>query len=256
MHTENWNQLNAIYKANQLPTFWIFSGIKGVGKAQFAKKWVLYVLRSATETHTNLQIIEPMDSKKDIAVGDIERVRKFLAQTHEGWRFVIIDEADRLNQHAANALLKSFEAPYSKTMIILIVHAWDLLLPTIRSRFHKLDFFPVEHYPDDLIEYKDYAGGSMYYAHLLRELGGVAWIEQLSKSMGNKVLPEEFIKKHKDQAMNVLYYMGILLYRSVIDSKKKKPTQLYERLNRFMGELKGTHLNGEDILRTAFLLTR
>ena len=38
--------------------------------------------------------------------------------------------------------------------------------------------------------------------------------------------------------------------------QQKKALLHYERLNRFMGELDGTHLNGEDVLRTAFLLTR
>lgn len=50
------------------------------------------------------------------------------------FRFVIVEEAHKLNPAAANALLKTLEEPPPRYHFILTAPASDLLLPTIRSR--------------------------------------------------------------------------------------------------------------------------
>ncbi len=64
-------------------------------------------------------------------------------------RFFIIDDADKMNNSASNALLKTLEEPPSTTHIFLITSRADSLLPTIRSRCQTLRFAPVA---DDEIE--------------------------------------------------------------------------------------------------------
>ncbi len=59
-------------------------------------------------------------------------------------RFFIIDNADRMNDSAANALLKTLEEPPAGTHIFLVTSRPDSLLPTIRSRCQTLRFAPVE----------------------------------------------------------------------------------------------------------------
>jgi DNA polymerase III subunit delta' len=59
-------------------------------------------------------------------------------------RFFIIDNADKMNDAASNALLKTLEEPPSTTHIFLITSRPDSLLPTIRSRCQTLRFGPVE----------------------------------------------------------------------------------------------------------------
>lgn len=59
-------------------------------------------------------------------------------------RLFIVDEADRMNEQAANALLKTLEEPPSSTYIFLITSRVDSLLTTIRSRCQTLRFAPVE----------------------------------------------------------------------------------------------------------------
>ncbi len=51
-----------------------------------------------------------------------------------GWKFGVIQNADRMNTNAANALLKILEEPPEKTMLLLLTDAPQQLLPTIRSR--------------------------------------------------------------------------------------------------------------------------
>ncbi len=58
-------------------------------------------------------------------------------------RFFIIDDADKMNDSASNALLKTLEEPPSTSHIFLITSRPDSLLATIRSRCQLLRFAPV-----------------------------------------------------------------------------------------------------------------
>ena len=58
-------------------------------------------------------------------------------------RFFIIDEADKMNEPSANALLKTLEEPPPTSRIILITSRPAVLLPTIRSRCQAIRFAPL-----------------------------------------------------------------------------------------------------------------
>jgi len=58
-------------------------------------------------------------------------------------RVFLIDEADRLNDSSANALLKVLEEPPSTSHIILITSRPAMLLPTILSRCQLIRFAPL-----------------------------------------------------------------------------------------------------------------
>ncbi|CAN5627612.1 DNA polymerase III subunit delta' [soil metagenome] len=59
-------------------------------------------------------------------------------------RFFIINDADKMNAEASNALLKTLEEPPATSHIFLITSRPDALLPTIRSRVQTLRFAPIE----------------------------------------------------------------------------------------------------------------
>ncbi len=59
-------------------------------------------------------------------------------------RFFIIDDADKMNDSASNALLKTLEEPAATSHIFLISSRPDALLPTIRSRCQTLRFAPID----------------------------------------------------------------------------------------------------------------
>ena len=59
------------------------------------------------------------------------------------WRIVIIDSIDDMNPASANAVLKILEEPPYKTVMMLISHNPDKLLPTIKSRCAKLEMQPL-----------------------------------------------------------------------------------------------------------------
>src|SRR5678816_4965038 len=58
-------------------------------------------------------------------------------------RVFLIDDADKLNDQSANALLKTLEAPPRTAHIILITARPAMLLPTIRSRCQQIRFAPL-----------------------------------------------------------------------------------------------------------------
>lgn len=58
-------------------------------------------------------------------------------------RFFIVTEADRMNDEAANSLLKILEEPPYFSLIILITSNPDMIKPTIQSRCQALSFQPI-----------------------------------------------------------------------------------------------------------------
>jgi len=65
-------------------------------------------------------------------------------------RVFLIDEADRLNEPAANALLKVLEEPPATSHLVLITARPAMLLATVRSRCHPIRFSALT---DDEIEH-------------------------------------------------------------------------------------------------------
>ena len=82
----------------------------------------------------------------EIPVDTARRIPPFLHRTpaEGGWRIVIVDEADRLNRNAANAILKVIEEPPRQALIFLICNRPGAMLPTIRSRCRRLMLTPPE----------------------------------------------------------------------------------------------------------------
>jgi DNA polymerase-3 subunit delta' len=75
------------------------------------------------------------------AIRALEREANFLPY-EAGARFFIVDDADKMNDAASNALLKTLEEPPQTSHIILIAARGDKLLPTIRSRCQIIRFGP------------------------------------------------------------------------------------------------------------------
>jgi len=85
-------------------------------------------------THPDLVVVAP--EKGEIRVDEIRAVEDALSlRAYEGKKKVaVIDEADTMNQSAANAFLKTLEEPPDDSLIILIASNSDRLPETIRSR--------------------------------------------------------------------------------------------------------------------------
>lgn len=90
--------------------------------------------RVFNKTHPNVVSIEPQ--KNTIVKDDIKQLQHNFNQTaiEEGPKIYIIEEAEKMNGHAANALLKFLEEPHPDIYGFLITEDATKLLPTIQSR--------------------------------------------------------------------------------------------------------------------------
>lgn len=85
-------------------------------------------------SHADLTVI----STQGLSIG-VKEVRELvrrsaLAPVGRGWQIVIVEDADRLTEHAVNALLKAIEEPAERTVWMLCTPTVEDVLPTIRSR--------------------------------------------------------------------------------------------------------------------------
>ena len=130
---------------------WIFTGPPGSGRSSAAVAFAAALVcpqggcgtcqecRSAqTSGHPDVEIIrtEGLSIK-------IDEIRELLTRTSwapsmGGWRVVVMEDADRMTESAANALLKAIEEPGARTVWLLCAPTLHDILPTIRSRCRHL----------------------------------------------------------------------------------------------------------------------
>jgi len=147
---------------------WLITGPEGVGKATLAFRFARRLLAGGADTlemgaselvfrrvaagsHADLLTVErewdekKKRLKKNIAAETARGIPGFLHLTpaEGGWRVVIVDGAEDMNAHSANALLKVLEEPPRRAVIMLVSAAPGRLLPTIRSRCRTLALAPL-----------------------------------------------------------------------------------------------------------------
>ena len=153
------NHLRLLAFEDKLSPSYLFVGPKGVGKYLSARWFAATVLcenksiqgpcgsclncrRVVSGNHPDVSILTNADNK--ISIG-IDEVREGIAATQTcsyegGYRFWIIDEAQRLTEEAQNALLKTLEEPPDSLIIILVAQSEGSLLPTVVSRCRRFEF--------------------------------------------------------------------------------------------------------------------
>lgn len=153
---------------------WLLAGPKGIGKALFADKAALRVLAEAAGppldalgldvpddypaarlvaagSHPDLMRLERLardggiELARSINVDQVRGLQRLFATTPSmsPWRAVVVDAIDDLEAGGANALLKNLEEPPPNTVFLLVSHAPERLLPTIRSRCRLFRFSPL-----------------------------------------------------------------------------------------------------------------
>ena len=85
-------------------------------------------------SHADVTIVRT--DKLSIGVDEVRDLvrRSALAPVGRRWQVMVVEDADRLTDQAANALLKAIEEPTDRTVWMLCAPTVEDLLPTIRSR--------------------------------------------------------------------------------------------------------------------------
>jgi DNA polymerase-3 subunit delta' len=93
--------------------------------------------------HPDFLLISPEGGQ--IRIEEIRAIDDILSlKAFEGrYKVIIVDDADSMNQYAANAFLKTLEEPPEDSLIILISSSPDRLPDTIRSRCSRINFTPL-----------------------------------------------------------------------------------------------------------------
>ena len=145
-------------ESQEMTHAWLFTGPPGSGRSSAAVAFAQALVcgnagcgacnecqSAANGSHPDVEIIrtEGLSIK-------VEEIRELLtrvawAPSMGGWRVVVMEDADRLTESAANAMLKAIEEPGTRTVWLLCAPTLHDVLPTIRSRCRHIQL----HTPSD-----------------------------------------------------------------------------------------------------------
>jgi len=164
--------LNSAITKEHISPAYLFSGPEGVGRKKTAKVFIKYILdkkfrkegtnrKIESKNHPDLLWIEPsymlqgksisqtkakleninIKSPPQIRLNQIKEIIEFLGKKplEAEQSIVIIEDVEKMNESASNALLKTLEEP-NTGLFILITQRPEKLLSTIRSRCQIVPF--------------------------------------------------------------------------------------------------------------------
>ena len=275
--------LRLMQQEDRLPHAMLFCGMEGVGKSLAAEALAASLLCQepveaegcghcaacralAAGTHPDFFALQPESTTKAAPTIKIEAVRQLQADIARipllsSRRVVIIQEADKMNEAAANCLLKTIEEPTGQAVFILITSRPAALLDTIISRCMRVEFGILQQ--NELLEILSRQGieeseaqrlayiadGSVTRALALRDnelLGLQSAAFDLANRAGS-MNPVEIIKLSGDMAGNtrtmMIQWLGFLamIYRDLLMLYSGSSLPLY---------------NQSDINRLSALLTK
>lgn len=156
--------LGRLLQTGLLPHAYLFEGPDGIGKRRMALEFAkaLNCERTAgndafngacdqcpacrrVNSGNHPDVVQVTSSGVFIKIEQIREIQAaiFLKPFMGRKKVYLIDEADRMNQEAANCFLKTLEEPPADSILILITSRPFALLPTIVSRCQRLRFQPL-----------------------------------------------------------------------------------------------------------------
>ncbi|MEU0910279.1 DNA polymerase III subunit delta' [Streptomyces althioticus] len=146
-------------EASRMTHAWLFTGPPGAGRNQAARAFAAALQCVSPDralggapgcgfcdgchtalvgTHADVSTVAAVGA--EILVKDMrDTVRKsFTAPANGRWQVIFVEDAERLNEKSANAVLKAVEEPAPRTVWLLCAPSVEDVLPTIRSRCRHL----------------------------------------------------------------------------------------------------------------------
>lgn len=91
-------------------------------------------------SHPDYHLVRPEKEGRTISVDQIRQCNRLAQESSQlsGYRLIVIEPAEAMNESAANALLKTLEEPAEKCVFVLLTSRINHLLPTIVSRCQQI----------------------------------------------------------------------------------------------------------------------
>ncbi|MFF9771356.1 DNA polymerase III subunit delta' [Streptomyces sp. NPDC014636] len=147
-------------EASKMTHAWLFTGPPGAGRNRAARAFAAALQCVSPDralggspgcgfcdgchtallgTHADVTTVAAVGS--EILVKDMrDTVRKSFTSPATGrWQIILVEDAERLNEKSANAVLKAVEEPAPRTVWLLCAPSVEDVLPTIRSRCRHLN---------------------------------------------------------------------------------------------------------------------
>jgi DNA polymerase-3 subunit delta' len=161
-HERTVRQLRAAVAGGHPAHAYLLSGPAGIGKATLARAFTASLLcdaphdgdacgtcpqctRVAAGTHPDVRLVEREEDRRDIRTEQAREATRWfsLRPLMAARKVALIDDAECLNEHGQNALLKTLEEPPGSAVLLLCASDASLLLPTVRSRCQRLRLDPL-----------------------------------------------------------------------------------------------------------------
>lgn len=148
------NFLHSSFENGTFSHAYCLIGSSQIGKRTLANELAAKILGTGVSnlsTNPDYVYVERLEDektgkkKKEISADQIRQVREkfYNSSWLNGYKVIVLDEAELLNEESANAFLKILEEPPAKSIIFILTENDNLLLPTIRSRCQCLELSAV-----------------------------------------------------------------------------------------------------------------
>ena len=222
-----------------------------------------------------------LSHKREITVDDIRQGIQFLSlkSAPDKWRILIINPADKMNENAANALLKLLEEPSDRSVIFLLCQNMGKILPTIKSRCRKITLRPIplkeladyigEKYPaaEDIDTIVRLSDGSMGLAQMICEHDGLGIYRQMvsflvpiarlslenMKSFIDFVCEEDISFSLTRKFMLDWIYHQAKTYAATSPYLAEDFIDLYQEIEKLFIDIDRIYLDKKQVLESAFL---
>ena len=249
-HKQVITQLCLMQQEDRIPHAMLFCGADGVGKSLVAEALAGVILchapvhnqacghckacrALAAGTHPDFFQIQPESETKAAPAIRIEAVRKLQEEIARipllsERRVVIMQEADKMNEAAANCLLKTIEEPSGQIVFILLTSRPSALLDTIISRCMRVEFGILQ--PEELVAILHQQGIKEPLA------GKLASIADGSVSKALAMQDEELLNLQA-QAFDLASAAGTLGVEQLLQLAKEMSSHSREKLIQWLGFL-------------------